>query len=362
MPSVKSRDTRQRRASPPRPGTSRLRDLLLETERRLKAARVSYGHGTTNARDEAAWLVLHALKLPLDVLDPHLERMLTAAEAKRVRALVDERIRTRKPAAYLTHEAWLGEYSFYVDERVIVPRSYIAELLRENLSPWIAAPARLRSALDLCTGSGCLAILAALTFPRAHVDASDVSADALKVARRNVTRYAMRERLDLLKSDLYGALAGRTYDLILSNPPYVSAAVMRSLPLEYRREPALALAGGRDGLDLVRRILAHATDHLNPGGVLVVEVGHNRARVEKAVPHLPLVWAETSGGDDCVFVITREALEAQAPPRPPAPPRVRSPRATREAASPHPPAARSPARASGAAAKRRRRSARASGG
>jgi ribosomal protein L3 glutamine methyltransferase len=359
MPSAKARRTR---LSKPRPhDASTVDGWLRDTERRLKAARVSYGHGTTNAWDEAAWLVLHALKLPLNTLEPHLERALTAAEVRRVTALVDERIRTRKPAAYLTHEAWLGEYSFYVDERVIVPRSYIAELLRDDLAPWVI-PRRVRSALDLCTGSGCLAILAALTFPRARVDGSDVSSDALKVARRNVGRYALRERVDVVKSDLYAALAGRTYDLILSNPPYVAASVMRSLPLEYRREPALALAGGRDGLDLVRRIVAEAPEHLNPGGVLVMEVGHNRARVEKAFPQLPLVWAETSGGDDCVFVITREALLSPAPPRRRAPLRARSPRASREAASPQSAAARSPVRASGAAAKRPRRSARGSGG
>jgi ribosomal protein L3 glutamine methyltransferase len=358
MPSAKARTPRVAK----RPhDASTVDGLLRETERRLEAARVSYGHGTTNARDEAAWLVLHALKLPLDTLEPHLQRALTTAEVSRVTALVDERIRTRKPAAYLTHEAWLGEYSFYVDERVIVPRSYIAELLRDDLAPWVT-PARVRSTLDLCTGSGCLAILAALTFPSARVDGSDVSSDALKVARRNVGRYELRERVEVVKSDLYAALAGRTYDLILSNPPYVAASVMRTLPLEYRREPALALAGGRDGLDLVRRIVAAAPEHLNPGGVLVMEVGHNRARVEKAFPQLPLVWAETSGGDDCVFVITREALLSPAPPRPRAPLRARSPRASREAASPQSAAARSPVRASGAAAKRPRRSARGSGG
>jgi ribosomal protein L3 glutamine methyltransferase len=359
MPSVKAR-RKQLPKSPQQLPASRLRGLLRDTERRLKAARVSYGHGTTNARDEAAWLVLHALKLPLGALAPDFDPELTAAEVKRVDALVDARISTRKPAAYLTGEAWLGEYAFHVDERVIVPRSYIAELLRDDLAPWVAAPARVRSALDLCTGSGCLAILAALSFSRARVDASDVSSDALQVARRNVGRYELRERVEVVKSDLYAGLEGRTYDVILSNPPYVTAAVMRTLPLEYRREPALALAGGRDGLDLVRRIVAQAPDRLNPGGVLVMEVGHARARVEKAFPHLPLVWAETSGGDDCVFVITREALRAQ-PRGPQAPLPARSPRASREAASPRSPAARSPGRASGAAAKRPRRSARASG-
>jgi ribosomal protein L3 glutamine methyltransferase len=343
--------------------TITLRALLLESERRLIRARVSYGHGTTNARDEAAWLALHALKLPFEALDAAIERMLTSAQVARVRALIDERISTRKPAAYLTHQAWLGEHAFYVDERVIVPRSFIAELLREDLGSW--RPARVGRILDLCTGSGCLAILAALAFPRARVDGADISSDALAVARRNVAAYDLRERVSLVKSDLYGNLGGRRYDVILSNPPYVTDAAMNKLPTEYRKEPAIALAGGRDGLDLVRTIVAQAPEHLNPGGLLVVEVGHARDRVERAYPELPLVWIETSGGDDCVFAITREALPAA--PRPALPRRkaaapARARRATREAPSPRPQAKRSPAPASGAAAKRRRRSARASGG
>ena len=331
-----------------------LRIVLRASVRRLEAARVSYGHGTTNAKDEAAWLTLHALGLPLDELEPHLDRVLTKAETDRVTALVGERIRARKPAAYLTREAWLGDYRFYVDERVIVPRSYIAELLRSDLAPWVSAPLRVRSALDLCTGSGCIAILLALAFERAKVDAADLSPDALEVARRNVSDYKLRRRVSLVQSDLFAALEDRRYDLIVSNPPYVSAAVMRTLPAEYRQEPAMALVGGRDGLDLVRQIVAEAPEHLNPGGVLVVEVGHNRKRVEQAFPRLPLVWPDTSGGDDCVFVITRQALLAVAP--------ARSARATRAVASPRPGPAASPGRASGAGAKRPRRNARASGG
>ena len=331
-----------------------LRALLRDVGRRLKAARVSFGHGTTNANDEAAWLALHALGLPLDELESNLDRALSETEARRVNALVDRRIRTRKPTAYLIHEAWLSEHRFYVDERVIVPRSYIAELLRDDLAPWIGASSRVGTALDLCTGSGCLAILMALTFPRAIVDASDISRRALEVARRNVADYRLGTRVKLLTSDLYRSLGDRRYDLIASNPPYVSAAVMRSLPPEYRKEPTLALAGGRDGLDFVRRIVAKAPQHLTPGGLLVVEVGHNRKRVEKAFPDLPLIWPETSGGDDCVFVITREALLP--------PVAARSARATRAAASPRSPAAGSPGRASGAAARRRPRSARASTG
>jgi len=331
-----------------------VRALLRNAVQRLEAARVSYGHGTLNARDEAAWLVLHALKLPLDDLASHLGREVSAGEATTVDALIDKRIRTRKPTAYLIREAWLGDHGFYVDERVIVPRSYIAELLREHLAPWIAKRSQVGTALDLCTGSGCLAVLIALAFPQARIDATDISPDALNVARRNIRDYGLGRRVRLVHSDLFSALGGRSYDLVVSNPPYVSAAVMRRLPAEYRREPALALAGGRDGLDFVRRIIAEAPRHLNPGGLLLVEVGHYRERVERAFPRLPLVWAQTSGGDDCVFGITREALRPASRPR--------SARASRAVASPRPREASSPGRASGAAAARRRRSARASGG
>lgn len=332
--------------------TSTLRQVLSKAARRLEAARVSYGHGTTNAHDEAAWLAMHALALAFEKLDSRLDLPLAPGEVDRIIALIDERIRTRKPAAYLTREAWLGEHRFYVDERVIVPRSYIAELLRDSLAPWLAQPQAVRTALDLCTGSGCLAILVAQACRHAHVDAADISPDALAVAKRNVSAYRLGRRVDLIASDLYSSLRGRRYDLIVSNPPYVRDAVMRTLPAEYRREPTLALAGGRDGLDLVRTILAEAPGHLNEGGLLVVEVGHNRERVTRAFPALPLVWAQTSGGDDCVFLITREALTA-------ARPRARSRPAIRADASPPPRAARSPGRASGAAAARRRRNVRA---
>jgi ribosomal protein L3 glutamine methyltransferase len=338
----------ERRARP----ASTLRQVLRKAARRLEDARVSFGHGTTNARDEAAWLVLHALGLPFEKLESRLDLPVTPGEIDRIIELIDERIRTRKPAAYLTREAWLGEHRFYVDERVIVPRSYIAELLRDSLAPWLAGPKGIRSALDLCTGSGCLAILVARAYRKARVDAADISADALAVAKRNVAQYRLGRRVKLVASDLYSNLRGRRYDLIVSNPPYVRDAVMRTLPAEYRREPALALAGGRDGLDLVRTILAEAPAHLNDGGLLVVEAGHNRERVTRAFPALPLVWAQTSGGDDCVFLVTREALTAARTPG-----RCRP--AIRADASPPPRAMRSPVRASGAAAARRRRIARA---
>jgi ribosomal protein L3 glutamine methyltransferase len=333
---------------------STLRAFLRDAARRLKAARVSFGHGTTNAYDEAAWLSAHALGLPVDALQLHLDRALAADETRQITALIDARIRSRKPAAYLLHEAWLGEHRFYVDERVIVPRSYIAELLQDDLRPWVARPKQVRTTLDLCTGSGCLAILLALTFPHSRVDASDISQDALQVAKRNVTDYHLSRRVSLVRSNLYSKLRNRRYDVIVSNPPYVREAVMRRLPAEYRKEPVLALAGGHDGLDLVKRVVAEAALHLNPGGLLVVEVGHNRKRVEAAFPRLPLIWAETSGGDDCVFLITRETLLAAD--------RAHSSRASRAAASPRSQATNSPARASGAAAVQRRRSARASGG
>ncbi len=298
--------------------------------------------------------MLHALSLPLDDLQPHLDRKLNARELERVTALIDERIRTRKPAAYLTHEAWLGEHRFYVDERVIVPRSYIAELLRDELAPWVSDPNRVRRALDLCTGSGCLAILLALTFRHARVDGADISCDALAVAQHNVAGYALQRRVALVASDLYSGLQKRRYDLIVSNPPYVTSAAMRRLPREYRQEPRLALAGGRDGLEIVRRVIEDAPAHLNPGGILVVEVGHNRHRVERVYPRIPFIWAETSGGDDCVLLITREALlDAFA---------EQSRRARRGAPSPPQGTSHSTARASVATGGSRRRTARASGG
>jgi len=269
---------------------------------------LAFGHGTHNARDEAAYLILHTLKLPLGELESVLERKLSAAELQDVRAILRRRVRERRPAAYLTREAWLGPFRFYVDERAIVPRSFIAELLRDRLAPWVAEPRRVRRVLDLCTGSGCLAVLAAHAFARAQVDAADLSAAALQVARRNVKDYALGKRVHLVKTDLFDRLDGRRYDLILSNPPYVNAAAMRALPREYRHEPRLALAGGRDGLALVHRMLAQAPAHLTPGGLLMVEIGHNRAALEKAYPRLRFTWLETSAGGDYVFMLSREDL------------------------------------------------------
>jgi ribosomal protein L3 glutamine methyltransferase len=285
-----------------------VRDWLAYAERRFRAARLWFGHGTAGANDEAAWLLAHVLRMPHEKLARSAARRLTPSDRRRAARLVEERVRTRRPLAYLIREAWLGDHRFYVDARVLVPRSFIAELLREHLSPWIRRPSNVHRALDLCTGSGCLAILLALAFPRARVDASDLAPAALAVARRNLKTYRLGRRVKLWRADLFAGLKRERYDLIVANPPYVDARAMRSLPREYRHEPKLALAGGRDGLQFVRRILKGAAEFLQPRGLLVVEVGHNRARVERAFPKLRFLWPETSAGHDCVFILTREDL------------------------------------------------------
>lgn len=286
-----------------------IRDLLRYAVSRFNAAELSFGHGNDNAYDEAAYLILRTLALPVERLEPFLDAVLLPAEIERVLSVVERRVTERIPAAYLTREAWLGDYRFYVDERVIVPRSHIAGLLDQDvLQAWLPEPDRVAHGLDLCTGSGCLAILMALTLPAAEVDAVDLSPEALDVARRNVADYALEARVRLLRSDLFEGVQGRRYDLIVSNPPYVSAGEMGALPDEYRREPALALDGGADGMDIVRRILEHARGHLRPGGVLVVEVGAGRAALETAFPELSPTWLETSAGGDQVFLLERDQL------------------------------------------------------
>ena len=285
-----------------------LRDFLRWAVSRFNEAGLFFGHGTQDAYDEAAWLLLHALHLPLDRLEPFLDARLTAAEKEAVAGLIGRRIAERIPAAYLTHEAWLGNYRFYVDERVIVPRSHIAGLLMQDaLAPWLDAE-EVEDALDLCTGSGCLAVLLGLTFPDAHVDAVDISANALEVARRNVADYGLETRIALHRSDLFAGLGGCRYDLIVSNPPYVTAAAMRALPPEYRHEPALALAAGEDGLDIVLRLVHDAGKHLRTGGILVVEVGDGRAAVEQAFPTLDLVWLDGHENGNGVFLLRQAAL------------------------------------------------------
>lgn len=285
-----------------------VRDLLRFAVSRFTEAGLFFGHGSDNAWDEAVYLILHTLRLPLDRLDPFLDARLLEDEREAVLAVIRRRVEERLPAAYLTHEAWLGEHRFYVDERVIVPRSFIAELLDEQLAPWVDDPWSVGSALDLCTGSGCLAILAALAFPEATVDGVDLSADALAVARRNVADYGLDERVRLVRSDAFAQLAGRRYDVIISNPPYVNAESVATLPPEYLHEPEMALGSGDDGLDFTRIILREAKNHLNPGGVLVVEIGHNRDALEAAFPELPFTWLETSAGNEFVFLLREDEL------------------------------------------------------
>ena len=292
---------------PKHPHLKTVRDWLRFAVTRFNEAGLSFGHGTTNARDEAAYLILHTLKLPLDRLDPFLDKTLSAEEIAAVSRMLRRRIEQRVPAAYLTNEAWLGDFRFYVDERVIVPRSYIAELLRDELSPWVKDPESAGAALDLCTGSGCLAILLAQTFPNARVDATELSSDALEVASKNVSDYGLEERIRLVRGDLFAGLTG-PYQLIVSNPPYVNADSMAALPPEYRAEPQLAPAGGQDGLDIVRRILSEAGALLDREGLLVVEIGHNREALERAFSRLPFTWLETSGGDGFVFLLTGAQL------------------------------------------------------
>jgi ribosomal protein L3 glutamine methyltransferase len=285
-----------------------LRDWLRYAVSRFNEAELAFGHGTQSAWDEAAYLLLHALHLPIDRLDPFLDATLTQQERVAVHELLTRRIDERIPAAYLTREAWLGAFRFYVDERVIVPRSFIAELLPDGLAAFVGDREDVRTALDLCTGSGCLAILLAAAFADADIDAVDLSSDALAVAQRNVSDYGLADRINLIRSDVYANLAGKNYDLIISNPPYVTAMAMDELPAEYRHEPRLALAGGDDGLDIVRAIVKDAPKYLNPQGTLVVEIGHNRNAVDAAFPRLPLVWLATASAEDSVFAIRREDL------------------------------------------------------
>ena len=284
-----------------------LQDLIAQATARLDAAQLAYGHGTTNAHDEAVWLVLWRLGLPLDSdLDALAQRPTTPEEAAQVMALIDQRISSREPAAYLTNEAWLQGVPFYVDRRAIVPRSFIAELLADgSIDPWLGE--HTRNVLDLCTGNGSLAVLAAMAYPDVQVTGADLSPDALAVARINVDRHHLQDRVALVQSDGLSQCRG-PWDLILCNPPYVNAQSMQALPPEYRAEPELALAGGNDGMDFVRQLLHDAPACLNPGGVLVLEIGNEREHFETAFPQLPVVWLSTSAGDDQVLLVTREDL------------------------------------------------------
>jgi ribosomal protein L3 glutamine methyltransferase len=284
--------------------------LIEQMSQRLLAAGLTpadgFGHGTQSAFDEAAWLVLWRLGLPLDDLDGVAVRPVTPEQAAQVAALLEERIRTRQPAAYLTREAWLQGVPFYVDERVIIPRSFIAELLADgSIDPWLSEDTQ--RVLDLCTGNGSLAVLAAMTYPDVHVDAADISRDALAVARINVERHALTDRITLIESDGLAACPG-PYDLILCNPPYVNAASMAALPAEFRAEPVLALAGGEDGMDFIRALFHDAVQHMSENAVLVLEIGNERENFERAFPALTPLWFETSAGSDQVLLLTRQEL------------------------------------------------------
>jgi ribosomal protein L3 glutamine methyltransferase len=290
-------------------------ELIDAQSARLKSAGVSFGHGTANAFDEAAWLVLWALGIGFDQFEAKAQRAATADEVAKAEAIVTRRIETRLPAAYLTHEAWLQNVPFYVDQRTIVPRSFIAELLADAegtgiLDAWLSD--RTHHVLDLCTGNGSLAVIAALAYPDVVVDAADISDDALAVARINVDKHKLGKRITLVKSDLLADVRG-PYDVIVCNPPYVNAKSMAALPPEYRAEPALALAGGADGMDLVRTILRDAPAKMSPQAVLVLEIGNERRHFELAFPRLEVAWLETSAGHDQVLVVTRDALSKMKP-------------------------------------------------
>ncbi|MBI3149846.1 MAG: 50S ribosomal protein L3 N(5)-glutamine methyltransferase [Betaproteobacteria bacterium] len=287
-----------------------LRDWLRFAASRFNEAKLFFGHGQGNAVDEAAYLLAHTLHLAHGEIEGLLDARLTLNERQQFAEVLRRRVQERLPAAYLTHESWLGGLRFYVDERVIVPRSFLAPLIEEQISPWVDDPESVRVALDLCTGSGCLAILLAHAFPQADVDAVDLSPDALAVAQRNVADYDLQGRVNLLRSDLFANLEGKRYDLIISNPPYVNAAAMEELPAEYRHEPNMALAAGDDGLDAVRVILQEAPAHLAEAGLVVVEIGHNREAIEAAFPSLPFVWLDAPGGEGMVFLLHRADFAA----------------------------------------------------
>jgi len=288
---------------------STIRDLLRYAVTRFNTAKLFFGHGSTNALDEAAYLILHTLKLPLDKLDPFFDAHLLQDEVDAVLRVIEQRADERLPAAYITNEGWLGGYRFYVDERVIVPRSFIAELIPDQFSPWVSNPDKITNILELCTGSGCLPIMLADAFPNAHVDTVDISADALAVAKLNVDEYELQDRITLIESDLYTNVPEKKYDLIVTNPPYVNSKSMGKLPPEYLHEPQIALAGGDDGMDLVRKIVAGAAKRLTPNGILMVEIGNERAFAEAAFPELNLIWLTTSAGDDMVFLVTADQLQ-----------------------------------------------------
>jgi len=285
-----------------------IRDWLRFTVSRFEDSSIFFGHGTDNAYDEAVWLIMGALHLPLDTLDNFMDARITESERKHLAHLIERRITEHVPTAYLLREAWLRGFKFYVDERVIVPRSFIAELLDDGLSPWIEFPELIQSAADICTGSGCLGVLLANAFPDAEIDVVDISPDAIAVANINISNYGLQDRITAVESDMFKALQGKRYDLIISNPPYVDAPSMAELPMEYRNEPQIALGSGEAGLDHTHTLLHEAANHLNDGGLLIVEIGHNRNALLEAYPDTPFTWLEVESGDQFVFLLTREQL------------------------------------------------------
>jgi ribosomal protein L3 glutamine methyltransferase len=285
------------------------RDLLRYAITRFNTGKLFFGHGSAEALDEAAYLILHTLKLPLDKLEPFLDAKLLPEEVLQVLGVIERRVSERVPAAYITRQAWLGTYAFYVDERVLVPRSFIHELIPERFAPWVEDPDSVEHILELCTGSGCLAIMMADAFPDSVVDAIDISPDALLVAERNIRDYQLEGRVNPILSDLYENVPFKKYDLIITNPPYVNSQSMETLPEEYRREPRIALDGGPDGMDLVRKIVLGAAERLSPDGILMVEIGNEREHAEAAFGHLGLTWVTTSAGDDMVFLLTAQQLQ-----------------------------------------------------
>jgi ribosomal protein L3 glutamine methyltransferase len=290
---------------------STIRDWIRYAVSQFEASDIFYGHGADNSYDEAVWLIMSGLHLPMDTLNNFLDATITLAERKQLAYLIEQRVTKRMPTAYLVREAWLHDFKFYVDERVIVPRSFIAELLLDNsLDAWIEYPEMIESAADICTGSGCLGILLAHAFPSATVDVIDISPDAIAVSNINIANYDLAQQVTAIQSDMFSALAGKSYDVIISNPPYVDASSMATLPTEYRNEPQLALGSGDAGLDHTHTLLRQASDYLNDEGILIVEIGHNRDALLAAYPNVSFVWLDTSAGDQFVFLLTKPQLLA----------------------------------------------------
>jgi len=288
---------------------STIRDWIRYAVSQFEASDIFYGHGADNSYDEAVWLVMSGLHLPMDTLGNFLDANITSAERKHLAGLIEQRVTKHTPTAYLVKEAWLHDFKFYVDERVIVPRSFIAELLLDDsLTPWVEFPEMVENAADICTGSGCLGVLLAHAYPEAAVDVVDISTDAIDVCNINIANYGLEEQVTAIQSDMFTALAGKSYDIIISNPPYVDAESMAALPTEYRNEPQLALGSGNDGLDHTHTLLREAASYLSDSGILIVEIGHNRDALLEAYPEVPFVWLDTSGGDQFVFLLTKAQL------------------------------------------------------